>query len=102
MSGPALTEHVAFKAQSGFKSRLDFISRLNGRGPSEELRCAFELHALETMRAYCDTPAGAAELGDNLQRTREHVAREIERWRSIAYVLPRGSTHPAISSYVPN
>lgn len=93
---------VSLRVPSELDDRLTHVAAMNGRTRSEEVRAALELHALEVMRAYLDSRAGALELGDELEATKAHVAREIERWRFINYIAPRGIGHAAARSYVPN
>lgn len=83
-------------------ARLNHVSAMNGRQRSEEVRAALELHILESMSAYLDTDAGAAELGDQLEETRAHIRREVARWRWINYIGPRGAGHSLARSYCPS
>lgn len=93
---------VSLRVPSELDDRVTQIARMNGRGRSEEIRAALEMHCLSTMAAYLDTRAGALELGDELEATKAHVAREVERWRWICYIGPRGVGHAAARAYTPN
>lgn len=102
MDKPQSGVGLSIRVPEELLARLNHVAGMNGRQRSEEVRAAIELHILQTMASYLDTDAGRAELGDDLEETRAHIRREVERWYWINHVGPRGAGHTLARSYFPN
>lgn len=79
---------ITFRIHQTLYDRLKDLAEYHGRSISDEARRALEIHHVEAMLAYLQTPEGKAEMGDRLPDARRQVKSDLAELIKETYRRP--------------